>query len=90
MIYFSQKGHKKTVGRFCLAEFIVWINGSTDVPFIISLVKSEKLFVLNYEHNIEGMTLVFQELVEELLNEIYNLEVNFEHNSEAKYCGYCT
>ena len=56
----------------------------------MSLVKSDKLFILNYEEEIEGMTLVFKDLVEELLNEIYNLDIHFEHDSDAKYCGYCT
>ena len=86
---FLKTKHALQLTLYCLF-FKEKYNCFPDQAIIISLVKSEKLFVLNYEHDIEGMTIVFQELVEELLNEIYNLEVNFEHNSEAKYCGYCT
>ena len=64
-------------------------NCFPDQAIIMSLVKNDKLFVLNYEKGIEGMAEIFKDLVEELIIEIYNLEIKFEHNSDAKYCGYC-
>lgn len=85
---FKKTKHALQLTLYCLF-FKEKYNCFPDQAIIMSLVKSDKLFVLNYEEEIEGMTLVFKDLVEELLNEIYNLDIHFEHDSEAKYCGYC-
>ena len=86
---FKKTKHALQLTLYCLF-FKEKYNCFPDQAIIMSLVKSDKLFVLNYEEEIEGMTLVFKDLVEELLNEIYNLDIHFEHDSDAKYCGYCT
>jgi hypothetical protein len=85
---FLKTKHALQLTLYCLF-FKEKYNCFPDHAIIMSLVKPEKLFVLDYEKGIEGMTEVFQKLVEELLNEIYNMDINFEHNTEAKYCGYC-
>ena len=85
---FLKTKHALQLSLYCLF-FKEKYNCFPDQAIIMSLVKPEKLYVLNNEKGIEGMTEVFKELVEELLNEIYNLEINFEHNTDAKYCGYC-
>jgi RecB family exonuclease len=85
---FLKTKHALQLTLYCLF-FKEKYNCFPDHAIIMSLVKPEKLFVLDYEKGIEGMTEVFQKLVEELLNEIYNMDINFEHNAEAKYCGYC-
>lgn len=85
---FKKTKHALQLTLYCLF-FKEKYNCFPDQAIIMSLVKSDKLFILNYEKEIEGMTHVFKDLVEELLNEIYNLDVHFEHDSEAKYCGYC-
>ena len=85
---FKKTKHALQLTLYCLF-FKEKYNCFPDQAIIMSLVKSDKFFVLNYEEEIEGMTLVFKDLVEELLNEIYNLDIHFEHDSEAKYCGYC-
>ena len=86
---FKKTKHALQLTLYCLF-FKEKYNCFPDQAIIMSLVKSDKLFILNYEEEIEGMTLVFKDLVEELLNEIYNLDIHFEHDSDAKYCGYCT
>lgn len=85
---FIKTKHALQLTLYCLF-FKEKYNCFPDQAIIMSLVKSDKLFVLNYEKDIEGMTIVFNELVEELLNEIYNLDIHFEHNPDANYCGYC-
>lgn len=85
---FKKTKHALQLTLYCLF-FKEKYNCFPDQAIIMSLVKSDKLFVLSYEKEIEGMTHVFKDLVEELLNEIYNLDVHFEHDSDAKYCGYC-
>ena len=85
---FKKTKHALQLTLYCLF-FKEKYNCFPDQAIIMSLVKSDKLFVLNYDKDIEGMTQVFKDLVEELLNEIYNLDIHFEHDSDAKYCGYC-
>jgi RecB family exonuclease len=85
---FLKTKHALQLSLYCLF-FKETYNCLPDQAIIMSLVKSEKLFVLSYEKDIEGMTEVFHDLVEELLNEIYNLDIHFEHSTDAKYCGYC-
>lgn len=85
---FKKTKHALQLTLYCLF-FKEKYSCFPDQAIIMSLVKSDKLFVLSYEKEIEGMTHVFKDLVEELLNEIYNLDVHFEHDSDAKYCGYC-
>lgn len=85
---FKKTKHALQLTLYCLF-FKEKYNCFPDQAIIMSLVKSDKLFVLSYEKEIEGMTHVFKDLVEELLNEIYNLDIHFEHDSDAKYCGYC-
>ena len=85
---FIKTKHALQLTLYCLF-FKEKYNFFPDQAIILSLVKSEKLFLLEYEHGIEGMSMVFKDLVEELLNEIYNLDIHFEHDTDAKYCGYC-
>jgi hypothetical protein len=85
---FLKTKHALQLTLYCLF-FKEKYNFFPDQAIIMSLVKSEKLFLLEYQHGIEGMSMVFKDLVEELLNEIYNLDVHFEHDTDAKYCGYC-
>jgi RecB family exonuclease len=86
---FLKTKHALQLSLYCLF-FKEKYNCLPDQAIIMSLIKSDKLFVLSYEKDLEGMTEVFKELVEELFNEIYNLDIHFEHNTDAKYCGYCT
>jgi ATP-dependent helicase/nuclease subunit B len=85
---FLKTKHALQLTLYCLF-FKEKYNCLPDQAIIMSLIKSDKLHDLKFENGIEGMTLIFQELVQELLNEIYNLEINFEHNLDANYCGYC-
>lgn len=85
---FLKTKHALQLTLYCLF-FKEKYNCFPDQAIIMSLVKSDKLFSLNYEKGIEGMTSIFADLVEELLDEIYNLDIYFEHNTDAKYCGYC-
>jgi ATP-dependent helicase/nuclease subunit B len=85
---FRKTKHALQLTLYCLF-FKEKYNCFPGQAIIMSFVKNDKLFVLNYEKDIEGMAHVFKDLVEELLNEIYNLDIHFEHDSDAKYCGYC-
>ncbi len=33
--------------------------------------------------------ILFKELVELVISEIYNLDLSFEHESTSKYCNFC-
>ncbi len=85
---FKKTKHALQLTLYCLF-FKEKYNCFPDQAIIMSMVKSDKLFVLSYEKEIDGLAIIYRELVEELLNEIYDLEVPFEHDSDAKYCGYC-
>jgi hypothetical protein len=86
---FLKTKHALQLSLYCLF-FQKKYNCFPDEAIILSLVKSNKPFKLSYADGISGMTEIFKELTEVLLNEIYNLEIAFEHEAEAKYCGYCT
>jgi predicted RecB family nuclease len=86
---FLKTKHALQLSLYCLF-FQKNYNCFPDEAIILSLVKSNHPFRLSYSEGISGMTELFKELTEILLNEIYNLDMAFEHDAEAKYCGYCT
>ena len=62
-----------------------------DIAAIYSLVNLTKPFKLkfNSKNGLEDFPELFKELVEEVISEIYDLDVPFEHNSNSKYCNFC-
>jgi hypothetical protein len=61
-----------------------------DIAAIYSLVNLTKPFELNLKQNgLEEFPELFKELVEEVISEIYDLDVPFEHSSNSKYCNFC-
>ncbi len=62
-----------------------------DIAAIYSLVNLTKPFELKFKNKngLEDFPELFKELVEEVISEIYDLDVPFEHNSNSKYCNFC-
>ena len=62
-----------------------------DVAAIYSLVNLKDSFELKFEKktNLEDFPILFKELVELVISEIYDLDMQFEHNSNSKYCNFC-
>ena len=62
-----------------------------DVAAIYSLVNLKDPFELKFEKktNLEDFPILFKELVELVISEIYNLDLSFEHESTSKYCNFC-
>ncbi len=87
---FASCKHALQLTLYCLF-FKEKYNCLPDVAGINSLVKSEYLFELTYSKGsgIKGITELFGELVEEFVNELYNLDFPFIHKDDSKYCSYC-
>lgn len=62
-----------------------------DIAAIYSLVNLTKPFKLKFKNKngLEDFPELFKELVEEVISEIYDLDMPFEHNSNSKYCNFC-
>jgi hypothetical protein len=62
-----------------------------DIAAIYSLVNLTKPFELKFKNKngLEDFPELFKELVEEVISEIYDLDVPFEHSSNSKYCNFC-
>ena len=62
-----------------------------DIAAIYSLVNLTKPFELKFKNKngLEDFPELFKELVEEVIYEIYDLDVPFEHSSNSKYCNFC-
>lgn len=59
---------------------------------IISLINlGDSPFMLNSELglNDDELLAAFEECISRIVNDIYNKELPFEHNPDAKYCQYC-
>ena len=86
------KGSKHTLqlSLYCLL-FEKNYNCKPDEASILSLVTStgytQKL--RKEGGSISEMPALFEQLLEETINEIYDLSVPFEHDDDAKYCNYC-
>jgi hypothetical protein len=85
---FEKTKHALQLSLYCLF-FKEKYNFLPDEASIVSLINLDQPFNLTSDNGIAGMTEVFKELVQEIITEIYDLELSFEHNEKAKYCSYC-
>lgn len=85
---FEKTKHALQLSLYCLF-FKEKYNFLPDEASIVSLINLDQPFKLTSDNGIAGMTEVFKELVQEIITEIYDLELSFEHNEKAKYCSYC-
>lgn len=85
---FAKTKHALQLSLYCLF-FREKYNFLPDEAIIISLIELDQSYKLNFENGINGMIEVFKELLQDLISEIYDLRVSFEHDENAKYCSYC-
>jgi ATP-dependent helicase/nuclease subunit B len=85
---FEKTKHALQLSLYCLF-FIEKYNFLPDEASIVSLINLDQPFKLTSDNGISGMTEFFRELVQEIITEIYDLELSFEHNDKAKFCSYC-
>jgi RecB family exonuclease len=86
---FEKTKHALQLSLYCLF-FKEKYNFLPDEARIVSLINLDQQFKLSSDNGISEMTVFFKELVQEIITEIYDLELSFEHNEKAKYCSYCT
>ncbi len=88
-VSFEKTKHALQLSLYCLF-FKEKYNFLPDEARIVSLINLDQQFKLSSDNGISEMTVFFKELVQEIIAEIYDLELSFEHNEKAKYCSYCT
>ena len=41
------------------------------------------------EYSYTDLIEIYPQIIQKILEEIYDLEINFEHSPTSKYCSYC-